>query len=305
MFEDLGEGPHYAAPATNVVFGDIFEASFLRDVYVRDSTALMGGGTLAGNLAVKLGKWMGEQLSEEAIGLYSPALTPKPGARFALAQATFLPAAETPRAILISDSCLAATALVQGRRKRSVAGRLLFAPLSVVSEEKWDELVRTEDFARFPLPLDDRLPGGSVAELGSCFMVDARDVKEHVDRRIASLSPPLAEELEMHWSAYAVRLGPRAFGRNTLKLAFLLAGGGPPGDDEENAAQALAEVLDLAHFIEVNDLENVSAAEESVRLSGVDVAKLTPPLAAQLVEHLRELSALAAAAADYLATRSL
>jgi hypothetical protein len=304
VFEDLGEGPHYADPATDVVFGDIFEAPFLRDVYVRDSTALMGGGTLRANLALRLGKWMGEQLPEEDIGLYSRALTPKPGARFALAQATFLPADETPRAILISDSCLTATALVQGRTKRSVGGRLLFAPLSVVEPEQWDMLVRSEDFARFPLPVDERLPECRVAELGSCFMVDARDVKEHVHNRIVSLSAPLAEELEMHWSAYAARLGPRAYGRNTLKLASLLSGGGKPGDDEQDLADAVADVLDLARFIEAQDLEDVSAAEEDVRLSGGDAAQLTPPLVENIIEHLRELSDQAAAAADCLSARA-
>jgi hypothetical protein len=303
VFEDLGEGPHYAVPEDDVVFGDIFEAQFLRDVYVRDTTALMGGGNLAGNLAIKLGKWMGEQLSGEDIGLYSPALPPKPDARFALAQASFLPAADMPRAILVSDSCATATALVQGRERRSVGGRLLFAPLSVVAQEKWDELVASEDFARFPLPPDDRLPAGSVAELSSCFMVDARDIKKHVASRIASLNAPLSEELEMHWAAFAARLGPRAFGRNTLKLASVLSGGGEPGGEEQSAALALADVLDLAHFIEGKDLEDVSAAEESVRLSGGDAAQLTPPLVENIIEHLRELSDQAAAAAEGLSAR--
>ncbi len=303
MFEDLGEGPHYTDPATDVVFGDIFAAPFLRDVYVRSTTALMGGGMLPANLAIKLGKWIGQQLPEANIGLYSPAFTPKPGARFALAQATFLPAAATPRAILVSDSCLTATALAQGRTQRSVGGRLLFAPLSVVEPERWEGLVRSEDFARFPLPADERLPGGSVAELGACFMADARDVKAHIDDRIASLSPPVAEELEIHWSAYAARLGPRAYGRSTLKLASLLSGGGEPGNDEQDLADAVAEVLDLAHFIEGQDLEDVSAAEENVRLSGGNAAQLTPPLVRNIIEHLRELSGLAAAAADSLSSR--
>lgn len=304
MFEDLGEGPHYADPAADVVFGDIFEASFLRDVYARETTALMGGGTLPANLARKLGKWMGEQLPEEDIGLYSPALTPKPGARFALAQATFLPAAETPRAIVVSDSCLVATALVQGRSQRSVGGRLLFAPLSVVEEEQWERLVRAEDFARFPLPATKRLPAHSVAELGSCFMVDARTVKDRVDARIASLTEALSEELEMHWSAYAARLGPRAFARNTLKLAFLLAGGQEPGDAEQDLTDALADVLDLAHFIEAKDLEDVSEAEEDVRFAGGDPAQLTRPLLTDIIGHLRELSERAAAAADGLTSRA-
>ncbi len=80
----------------------------------------------------------------------------------------------TRRVLLISDSCLTATALAQGRQQRTVSGRLLFAPLTVVEEAKWQELVETEDFECFPLPKDQRLGIAIVAELSNCFMVDAR-----------------------------------------------------------------------------------------------------------------------------------
>lgn len=299
MFEDLGAAPHYADPGDDVEFGDIFEADFLLDIFAREDTTLLGGGPLPATLAPKVGKWMNTQLGQEGIELFSASFPAKPEKRFALAHASYS-TDTTRRAILISDSCLTATALAQGRQQRSVGGRLLFAPLTVVEEAKWQKLVQTEDFERFPLPKDERVGIAMVAELSNCFMVDARDVKTHVGSRLASLSRGLAEELEVHWNGYATRRGPRAYGRNTLKLASLLAGGGQPGEADENATDALAAALDLALVLESADLEDVSAAEAVVRFGEADPAEVTPPLVARIVEHLRELSELASAAADEL-----
>ncbi|MCP9490678.1 MAG: hypothetical protein MSC31_12480 [Solirubrobacteraceae bacterium MAG38_C4-C5] len=301
MLEELGEGPHYADPQADVVFGDIFETGFLRDIFVREDGVLMGGGPLPPTLAPKVGAWMSTKLEQGPIDLYSPAFPPKPETRYALAHASFRPDEDTYRAILISDSCLTATALAQGRHKRSVGGRLLFAPLTVVEEGKWHELVATEDFERFPLPADNRLPAFSVAEFANCFMVDARDVKKYAASRVASLTEPLVEELEVHWNAYATRRGPRAYGRNTLKLASLLSGGGQPGENQERAADAVAAALDLALLLEGSDLEDVSDAEEAVRLVGGDAAALTPPLVDRIIDHLRELAELASEAAEEIA----
>jgi hypothetical protein len=301
VFEELGEGPHYVDPLPDVAFGDIFEAPFLQDIFARDDTTLMGGGPLPPTLAPKVGGWMNTKLEQGTIDLYSPSFTPKSADRFALAHASFLPDAQAHQAILVSDSCLTSTALAQGRRKRSVGGRLLFAPLSVTSEEKWQDLVATEDFERFPLPPDERLPTGSVAELGNCFMVDARDVKKHTGARIAGLNKQLAEEFEVHWNAYATRRGPRAYTRNTFKLASLLSGSGQPRAREERVANAITDVLDYAWALEGADLGDASEAEESVRLDGGDATILTPPLAERLVDRLRELAQLANAAADGLA----
>ena len=300
MFERLGEGPHYADPADNVVFGDIFRAPFLRDIFVRGDATPLGGGELPANLANKFGRWMGLDLPQAPLGVYSAAIPAKPEDRFALGHASLQAEGQVPLAILVSDSCLTATNLVQGRQKRSVAGRLLFAPLSTVDEDKWEGLVEAQDFGRFPLPNDDRLAAWSVAELASCFLVDSRSVKAYASSRLFSLSPELSEELEVHWSAYAARRGPRAYERNAFKLAFLLAGGADPEEAEEDLTDALAEVLDLALIIEATDLEAVSWAEEQVRLLGKDARQVTPRLVADLVEHLNELSRLAGTAAEAL-----
>lgn len=303
MFEEAGTGPFYADPGPEVRFGDVFEAPFLLDLFARADTTLMGGGTVAPNLSPKVGAWMGTTLPQEALDLYSPRFTPKEANRFALAHATFLPNEDLHRAVLVSDSCLAATALAQGRQKRSVGGRLLFAPLGTVEEERWQKLADDPDFERFPLLPDDRLPDFSVAELRHCFMVDARDVSEHTDARIASPTSGLAEELEVHWNAYATRRGPRAYERNVLKLGFLLAGGTQPEEAQERVGDAIAEVLDCAWALESADLEAVSEAEELVRHADGDANQLTPDLVARLGDTLRRLAGLASDAADQLDAR--
>ena len=299
MFEDLGEGPHYEPPGEHVAFGDVFHSAFMRDVFVRSDCELLGGGPLPPTLAPRVARWMNHQLDERGIDLYSPAFTAKPDTRWALAHAAFKPDGLALHAVLISDSCLASTALAQGRVGRSVAGRLLFAPLSFVDEQKWSELVEKEDFGRFPLPPDERLPDGSVAELACCFMADARDVKEHAAERAVSMRPALGEELEAHWSAYATRRGPRAYERNALKLAVLLSNG-EPSEHAVAVTDQLAGVLDCTWVLEGRDLEDISEAEEAVRHGERQAADLTPALVRRVSGRLRELSALAMAAADAL-----
>ena len=303
MFEALGEGPYYADPEPEVRFGDVFEAPFLLDVFVRADTDLLGGGAVPAHLVPKLGRWMGETLEEGGLDLYSPRFTSKEADRYALAHASFLPEAGTHRAILLSDSCLASTALAQGRQGRSVGGRLLFAPVGRVETEKWHALVEEVDFERFSLPNDERLPQCGVVELRHCFMVEARVVKEYADARIAKPVLALAEELEARWNAYAARRGPRAYERNTLKLAALLAGGTQPAQEHEGVGDAVAAVLDAAWALEGSDLEDVSEVEEKVRLADGDAAELTPALLERLEARLRELAKLAGEAAGAIQAR--
>lgn len=66
-------------------------------------------------------------------------------------------------------------------------------------------------------------------------------------------------------------------------------------------ADAVAAALDLALLLEGSDLEEVSDAEEAVRLVGGDAAALTPPLVDRIIDHLRELAGRASEAAEELA----
>jgi hypothetical protein len=113
------------------------------------------------------------------------------------------------------------------------------------------------------------------------------------------MRPALGEELEAHWSAYATRRGPRAYERNALKLAVLLSNG-EPSEHAVAVTDQLAGVLDCTWVLEGRDLEDISEAEEAVRHGERQAADLTPALVRRVSGRLRELSALAMAAADAL-----
>lgn len=298
-----GEDALWREPEEHVLFGDVFKASWLLDIFVRDDTRLIGGGELPGNLVVKLGRWMNTDLLEQPIGLYSPSFPLKEADRYALAHASYLPDVDVHHAILISDSCLAATALVQGRAKRSVSGRLLFAPVRGATAEDYDKLNNELDFGRMPLPAHEALPEHPVAELRQCFMVDAVHLKSHTDARVLACAEELGENLEAHWNAYAARRGPVAYERNTLKLAYLLAGGQPPEEADEAVSDTIAEVLDSAWALEGAGLEAVSASEEAVRFDGGDATAHVAQRLDDLIARLREVAELAANAADALSSR--
>jgi hypothetical protein len=303
VFDALGDGPYYTDPVGDVLFGDIFESAFFLDLFARADTVFMGGGAVPPHLVPKLGSWMNEKLEEGDLDLFSPGFTPKQANRYALGHASFFPDADAHRAILISDSCLAATALAQGRQKRSVSGRLLFAPVRGVEQAVWEGLAEDVDFERFPLPPDDRLPQHSVVEFRHSFMVEARAIKDHSGARTASLTPELTEELEAHWAAYSTRRGPRAYERNTFKLAVLLAGGERPEEADEMVGDAIAAVLDLAWSLEGSELEDVSDAEQAVRLMGDNPGELSPPLLERVEQRLRGLARAAQQAAEGVAAR--
>ncbi len=298
------EDPPWRAPEEHVHFGDVFKAPWLLDIFVRGDARLLGGDELAGNLVVKLGKWMKVDLPAEPIDLYSPSFAPKEADRYALAHASYLPDAETHHAILVSDSCLAATALVQGRVKRSVFGRLLFAPVREVTDETYEKLSSANvDFGRMPLPAHNELPANSVAELRQCFMVDAVHLKEHTKDRVLACTERLAETLEARWTAYVSRRGPVAYERSTFKLAYLYAGGKEPGDAELGVTDTIADVLDAAWVLEGAALENVSASEEAVRFGEADATEQASQRTDDLVSRLRELAELAVTSADALEGR--
>jgi hypothetical protein len=232
----------------------------------------------------------------------SPLFPPKERDRFALGHAS-MPAEEARRAVILTDDCAIDTALAQGRERRSVGGRLLFAPLRQVDADTHEKLRERPDFGRFPLPSSQRFGAEAVVELRHTFMVEAQHIKAHASDRVLAATTALAEELEAHWNAYAARRGPIAYERNCLKLAELVGAPGSVDEQHERDAFSVATLLDRVWRLEGGDLEVASTAYEQLEnalAEGGDVGALARPVVEGLIRGLREIAELAEAAATTL-----
>lgn len=259
----------YAEPAEEVSFGDIFEADFLHDVFLKADAVQMGTRDIY--------KKHGGGLT------YAP--TYERNREFVLGRGA------PHRAVLIADNCLVDRILAQGQIERRPQGRLLFAPLVEASASS-----ELKDFGRFALPeWPERLPA-TVAELRRCFMVDAPDVLGHREQRVGSLSSSAAAQLEVRWNAYAARRGPLANARNAEKVAELAArSGGESGEPDKELAELVAAALVASWRVEGDSLEAVADAYSAgssgdCELQGLEAA-------------LRELGEKSLQAADSLAAK--
>jgi hypothetical protein len=260
----------YAEPAEDISFGDIFEADFLHDVFLKADAVQMGTRDImrrhGGGLTYAAGY---ERNREFVLGRGAPY-----------------------RALLIADNCLVDRILAQGQIERRPQGRLLFAPLVEVSDT-----TELKDFGRFALPeWLQRLPA-SVAELRRCFMVDAPDVLDHREQRVARLGDEAAAQLEVRWNAYAARRGPLANARNAEKVAELAArstdGSGEP---DRELAQSIVSALVAGWQLEGDSMEAVADAYSAGRSGGPELESLEVAL--------RELGERSLQAADRLAAKN-
>jgi hypothetical protein len=262
----------YLTPHTAVSFGDIFDLSFLFDVYVRSDAVALGSRSLPAKSGGGLG--------------YAPTYTNR---QWVLAHG------EQAWSILVTDNCVVDTALVQGRATEGTPkGRLLFAPIVQVSQA---ELPITT-FGRFLLPDWQGVWTTRVAELRRCFMVDARDIAVGRDARKASIDDATAEALEVRWNAFVARRGPLASGRNCEKLAEVLSralNATELAAEDREIALAVASTLATAWRLEGSDLEAISDVYATGE-GGLGEAET-------LHKSLRELAAAAADAADRLDRR--
>jgi hypothetical protein len=256
----------YVEPAKDVSFGDIFEAEFLHDVFLRADAVQMGTRDI---------------VKQHGGGLMY-------AASFERNKDFVLGRGAPYRAVLIADNCLVDRILAQGAVEHRPQGRLLFAPLI---EGAVDGSIK--DFGRFPLPeWPDRLPS-CIAELRRCFMVDAPAVLEHRDDRLGSLSAAAAAELEVRWNAYAARRGPLANARNAEKAAELVARSeGDAAEPDRELAQLIASALVAGWRLEGESMERVADAYADER-SGVNELE-------ELEGALRELGERSLQAADRL-----
>lgn len=259
----------YVKPEGDVSFGDIFEADFLHDVFLKSDAVQMGTRDVV--------KKYGGGLS------YGP--TFERNREFVLGRGA------PYRALLLADNCLVDRILAQGRDDRRPQGRLLFAP--IVEAAPGGEI---RDFGRFQLAeLPGRLPP-SIVELRRCFMVDGPDVLENRERRVARLGDKAAVDLEVRWNAYATRRGPLANSRNAEKVADLAAHAAGEQQPDQELGYSIAAALEASWKVEGDSLEQIADAHAEGR-PGTEEMK-------GLEATLRELGEKSLAAADLLAVRN-
>jgi hypothetical protein len=277
----------YTRPVGEIQFGDIFEADYLFDIFIRGDSAEIPGYQVPAHLAEAMGrKMVGRPLPAQPFDIHSPAFPPRTGQDFVRAHGA------KRRAVILSDNCAIATAFgYDDREHAKKAGRLLFAPIADATDKEIQALLKQAGYGRFPLEAAGFFPGG-VVELRRAFMVDLRAIKP--EQRVARPDKGLAELLEVRWSAYSARRGPDVFNTNAHKLKSLLSRPSEPGVDEEEAAARVAEVLSLAWRLEGGALEEAAAAWDKDRDGN--------PAVEELLDVLRLLEQAAAAAAAKLDT---
>jgi hypothetical protein len=259
----------YAGPEEVISFGDIFEAEFFHDVFLKADAVRMG----TRDMVKKYGGGL----------MYA--------ASFDRNKEFVLGRGAPYRAMLIADNCLVDRILDQANRGRRPQGRLLFAPIVEI-----DGASEMKDFGRFLIPPWEGRLLPSVVELRRCFMVDAPDILAHGESRVAALTDAARADLEVRWNAYAARRGPLANARNAEKAAELAAGLPENGDLDPELAEQIAGALQTSWLLEGQALEAVSDAYSEHREGREELEKLE--------EGLRELGERATEAAERLAART-
>jgi hypothetical protein len=251
-----------------ISFGDIFESGHLIDVHIRPDASALGGGPLPRKQAERIANQMnrGELAPGESIDVYTPALRQGPEQWHVLGNGVTMKLEGSPRAILLSDSCVVDTVLDVDRPDRRPRGRLLFAPVVRADDAKLASLTENKEFGRFPLAGEGDFPGG-IIEMGQCFMVDWRGVD--AKHRVLGLDEDAAEDLQVAWTAYALRRGPAAVQHSFLKFASLLAA--EAAADRQPALDAIEAALVVAWRLEGRALTAVADAAlgEPERLAAV------------------------------------
>jgi hypothetical protein len=282
----------YVAPRPDILFGDIFEASYLFDVALHDDAARLTSSEFPPKAPIQ-GPFYAPpseklRLAGDVVLAHGQTWREKPGRKNR--DSFDLPG----RALLLSDDCHVPTARGD-RPDRSDAGRgrLLFAIVAAASAEEIAAAQARVNYNRFALPPAELLPDGGIAELQRLFSVRARDVQP--EHRLAALDADGRRALDVRWNAFAARRGPEAAKQNANKLAYLLAGSEGPTPEDAQAGQSVWELLDFAWDIEGSTMRAVSDAYES----GVARDEATD----RVVEDLRALSLLATQAADRIDAR--
>lgn len=276
-------------PDQRLGFGDVLEAEWLFDLYLRhDAVALeprdKGGGVV-----------------------YIPRAVPprgerEPGKDVIASHAEFGDAAlgfgNPRRAIILTDDCEMESLQGRGHGGRT-RGRIVLAAVRRASADEIKE-VRPGTFGLFALPPDEAEDfDGGIVELQRAFSVylpsllgDARPP------RLVGLDAEAQGQLAVRWCAHATRHGPMVAQDGAHKLAGIMSAAGrvdvlaeirerrrEPEARHLTSAEYLAATLAQAWTIEGRVLDQVSDAWE--RGDPTDGSR------AVVVEHLERLRALA------------
>lgn len=265
----------------HILFGDVFSAGWMHDVFLREDAIALGPFTRGGGVTC-----------------YAP-VDP---AKRRQSQELILAHGRPAQAVILSDDCEIESVLV--RRGR---GRVLFAAVGPWPEDgaAAEDLMRTTAFYRHPLRPDGAYAGG-VVDLRRLFMVDARAISAS-DRDVC-LGEGLRARLEQRWAAFAGRRGPLAHLSGAQKLARVIEAAGDSDRLESlnegtaavdpatvEASRATAVALSHAWELEGALVNGADLAHEEVS----DGSELVSDMASRLRE-LAELAGTAAALLDGL-----
>jgi hypothetical protein len=252
------------APLT---FGDVIEADWLFDLYLREQSEALTAITERGNLTRytptaranerQAGKDYAIGFATDEARFESPAADPG----FALGFGN------RRKAVVLSDECEAPKVLARG-------GRLLVASIVPwpTNPEEAAALVgaNTSSWRRYPLPEETPWLGGVI------------DFSRHVGVWHAAIPHATIsfemtgeeqELLKIAWTAYSSRLGPIVGADGVRKLIEMLHGGGDDGKranrepteltpEEKDAIARFEDLCDAAYILEGPVLDQVSAAHE-------------------------------------------
>lgn len=279
------------APDERLGFGDVLEADWLFDLYLRhDAVALEPQQRRGAGGVVFIPRAVAPQRERE------------PGKDVIASHAEFGDAAigfgNPRRAIVLTDDCEMET--LQGRNGDGrPRGRIMLAAVRRASPTEIAE-VRASNFGLFALPPDDAVAfDGGVVELQRAFSVSLPSLLGGTrPRRLVALDAEAQGNLSVRWCAHATRHGPMVAADGARKLAGIMSAAGhdevladirelrrEPDQHHLAAAEHLVGALALAWAIEGRVLDQVSDAWER---GGTAIDSRTVVL--EHLERLRDLA---------------
>jgi hypothetical protein len=211
----------YVDPGAHLAFGDIFEADWLFDVYVRADSAAMFRKSVQGQ---KDPVWMvrGTATRQEN-ELIKVEATMDPND-------VVLTVGTLRMGIVLTDDCEITTLAGAREDAWDPRGRILLAAIRKDDGRNRDDL----ELGIHTLPPDEvrGFPGGLV-DLNRLYEVQTRSLivppDDRIPRKVASLSSDATYELGQRFAGHLLRQGPMAAELGARKLARLLTA----GDDRE------------------------------------------------------------------------